>query len=130
MFIYGGVFERHPELKLVCVEADAGWAPHYIYRMDHFYDRHRHWRKFGDMEKLPSEYFAENIYLTFQDDWSAFRSVDMLNDKRLLWASDFPHSDSTWPWSQDVIAEQTKHLTPEQKTDILRDNVRELYKLA
>jgi len=40
-FILGGAFERNPKLKVVCVEADAGWAPHYMYRMDHAYDRHR-----------------------------------------------------------------------------------------
>jgi len=42
MLILGGVFERHPKLKIVCVEADAGWVPHYMYRMDHGYDRHRY----------------------------------------------------------------------------------------
>ncbi len=46
-FILGGVFERHPALKLVCVEADAGWVPHYMYRMDHAYDRHRYWLPAG-----------------------------------------------------------------------------------
>ena len=78
----------------------------------------------------PSEYFAAGIYTTFQDDLVAFQSVEMMNWKRLMWANDFPHSDSTWPWSQDVIAEQTAHLTPELKKRILRDNVAELYKLA
>jgi predicted TIM-barrel fold metal-dependent hydrolase len=33
--VLGGVFERHPALKVVCVEADAGWVPHYMYRLDH-----------------------------------------------------------------------------------------------
>ena len=47
-----------------------------------------------------------------------------------MWANDFPHSDSTWPWSQDVIAEQTAKLSSEVKKRILRDNVVELYKLA
>ena len=41
MFIFGGVFERHPRLAIVCVEADAGWAPHWMYRMDHYYKRHQ-----------------------------------------------------------------------------------------
>ena len=45
--ILSGVFERHPKLKVVCVEADAGWAPHYMYRMDHAYDRHRYWLTAG-----------------------------------------------------------------------------------
>jgi predicted TIM-barrel fold metal-dependent hydrolase len=129
MLVWGRVFERHPGLKVVCVEADAGWAPHYMYRMDHFYDRHRHWRKFGDMEKLPSEYFAENIYLTFQDDWSAFQVAHAMNPKRLLWASDFPHSDSTWPDSQAVIARNTAGCSEELKAMVLRDNTAELYKI-
>ena len=41
MLIYSGVFDRYPDLKVVCVESDAGWAPHYAYRMDHIYKRHR-----------------------------------------------------------------------------------------
>ena len=47
-FIFGGVFERHPKLKIVCVEADAGWAPHFMYRMDHAFDRHRYWMTAGN----------------------------------------------------------------------------------
>ena len=105
--IFGGVFERHPELKVVCVEADAGWVPHYMYRMDHAYKRHRNWLGKGvNLSRLPSEYFADHIYTTFQDDWVAFRSADQMNWRRLMWANDFPHSDSTWPWSQEMLAEQ------------------------
>ena len=43
MLVLGGVFERHPDLQVVCVEADAGWVPHFMYRMDHAYKRHRYW---------------------------------------------------------------------------------------
>ncbi len=99
--VFGAVFERHPDLKVVCAEADAGWVPHYAYRMDHAYDRHRNWMPHGDLSSKPSEYFNENIYVTFQDDWVAFKVAHLMNVERLLWANDFPHSDSTWPWSQD-----------------------------
>lgn len=130
-FIFGGVFERNPELKIVCVEADAGWVPHYMYRMDHAYDRHRYWLKPGQaLSKKPSEYFSEHIYTTFQDDWVAFRMKDLCNPRRLMWANDFPHSDSTWPWSQELLAKHTAHLTQEEKDWILHDNVAELYGLA
>ena len=95
--------------------------------MDHFYERHRHWKKAGDMQKLPSEYFSQNIYLTFQDDWSAFQVARLMNPRRLLWASDFPHSDSTWPLSREVIARNTQGLSDEQRAWILRDNTAELY---
>ncbi len=127
VFIWGRVFERFPELKLVCVEADAGWAAHFAYRMDHGYKRHRFWMKMGDLQKLPSEYFKENVYLTFQDDWVAFKMIGLVNPRRLMWANDFPHSDSTWPWSRELLRSQTLDLSEQEKAWILRDNAAELY---
>lgn len=128
MLVFGGVFERHPSLRVVCVEADAGWVPHFMYRMDHAYKRHRHHLAPGQhLAKLPSEYFAEHIYVTFQDDWTAFAAADQLNWHRLMWANDFPHSDSTWPWSQEMLAEQTTQLSADQCEAILSANCAELY---
>ncbi len=129
-FVLGGVFERHPKLKVVCVEADAGWVPHYMYRMDHAYDRHRYWLPAGTLSKMPSEYFRENVYTTFQDDWVAFQMKDMCNIHRLMWANDFPHSDSTWPWSQDILKKHTAGLSEQERDLILHDNVAELYRLG
>ena len=128
--VLGGVFERHPKLKIVCVEADAGWVPHYMYRMDHAYKRHHNWLPAGQkLSKLPSEYFRENIYTTFQDDWVAFKTADLMNWNRLMWANDFPHSDSTWPRSQELLAEHQADLSEEQRRAILCGNVAELYRI-
>ena len=52
-----------------------------------------------------------------------------MNWQRLMWANDFPHSDSTWPWSQEMLAEHTAQLTDEQRSAILSDNVADLYKI-
>jgi len=129
MLIYSGVFERHPDLRVVSVEADAGWAPHFMYRMDHTYQRHRYWMKIDEMQRLPSDYFRENIYLTFQDDSIAFRVTDLCNVRRLMWANDFPHSDSCWPDSQNLLAEHTRGLSERDRNLIVHDNVVELYKV-
>jgi len=128
-FVWGGIFERFPRLKVVCAEADAGWVPHFSYRLDHFYNRHRFHQGVADMSRLPSEQMSENVYFTFQDDLVALNSIDMLNPRRLMWANDFPHSDSTWPWSQQLLTEQTRHLTENQRRWILRDNVVEAFNL-
>jgi predicted TIM-barrel fold metal-dependent hydrolase len=127
VLIFGAVFERHPRLRVVCVEADAGWAPHWMYRADHAYDRHRNWLTAGALSKSPSEYFREHVYLTFQDDWIAFRTVDLMNHERLMWANDFPHSDATWPHSQEMLAEHAAHLDEHVRARILHDNVADLY---
>ena len=59
----------------------------------------------------------------------AFRSVGMMNWRRLMWANDFPHGDSTWPWSQELLAEHAGELTVEQRRAIPCDNVAELYRI-
>ena len=127
--IFGAVFERHPALRIVCVEADAGWAPHWMYRADHGYDRHRNWLTAGELTRRPSEWFASNVYLTFQDDWVAFRTADLMNSERLMWANDFPHSDATWPESPRLLAEHAAHLDESTRRRILHDNAAELYRV-
>jgi predicted TIM-barrel fold metal-dependent hydrolase len=128
MLVFGGVFDRHPALRIVCVEADAGWVPHWLYRMDHYYERHRYMRH-TKLSRLPSEIFREHVYLTFQDDWSAFQTAHLQNPERLMWGNDFPHSDSTWPRSQEILAQQTGDLPAATKDAILRGNVSQLYRL-
>jgi predicted TIM-barrel fold metal-dependent hydrolase len=130
MLVLGGVFERNASVKVVCAEADAGWVPHFMYRLDHAYDRHRNWLPAGqELTRAPSEYFADNIYVTFQDDWTAFRYANDMNWRHLMWANDFPHSDSTWPWSQELLEKHTRDLTDDQKGCILGGNVADLYRI-
>ena len=94
MLVFSGVFERHPRLRVVCVEADAGWAPHFMYRMDHAYKRHRYWMKRqGARRACRRSISASTSALTFQDDWTAFQFADQLGPHQLMWANDFPHSD-------------------------------------
>jgi hypothetical protein len=61
----------------VCVEADAGWVPHYLYRMDHAYKRHRNWLEAWQVKLergcRQRVLHANTSTLTFQDDWVAFR---------------------------------------------------------
>ena len=129
MFVFDGIFMRHPQLHIVSVEADGGWVPHFMYRMDHAYQRHRHWMQGRELEKRPSEYFREHIYFTFQDDYTAFLFKDHMNIARMMWANDYPHSDSTWPWSQEVLKTHLAHMTEPEKNLVLHDNVARLYQL-
>ncbi|MFN8050325.1 MAG: amidohydrolase family protein [Acidimicrobiales bacterium] len=129
MLIFSGVFDRYPDLRIVGVESDAGWAPHYAWRMDHVYERHRHWNKTIELDRLPSEYFFGNVWLTFQNDWSAIRVIGELNVERLMWANDFPHSDSTWPDSRQLLSDHLADLDPADTRRIVRDNCAELFSL-
>jgi len=127
MLILGGVFDRHPDLQVVCVESDAGWVPHFKFRMDHAYERHRFHLRAEKLERAPSTYFDRNIYVTFQDDYSVKQVRDGLDLERVMWATDFPHSDGTYPQSVAVMAEVTAGMTDSERDNVLRGNAARLY---
>lgn len=129
VMVLGGVFERHPRLKLVCAEGDAGWMPHYTYRMDHAARNFAEDGIIPGLSKLPSAYLGSNVWTTFQDDWVAFRTKDLMKHTQLLWANDYPHTDSTWPHSQQLLATHAAHLTAQERQDILHDNVARVFGL-
>ena len=129
LFVFGGVFERHPELQMVVAEGDAGWVPHWMYRSDHAAER---WGRSMQrtISKQPSDYVLSNVHFTFQDDRTAYESPLMVDSSCLMWANDFPHTDSTWPRSQEVLTAQTAHLTEAQRNRAVRDNAAAVFHLA
>ncbi|MFK7898728.1 MAG: amidohydrolase family protein [Myxococcota bacterium] len=129
MLVFGGVFDRHPQLKVVCAEADAGWVPHFKFRMDHAFETHRHWNRFTGIDERPSHYVDENIYFTFQNDFSIEHAIGGLNPKRLMWASDFPHGDGTYPHSQRVIDRFASLLDGAHHAPLFGANLADLYDL-
>lgn len=129
VFVFGGVFDRHPNLRLVCVEADAGWLPHYTSRMDHAYEHFGQWLDTTKLSRAPSEYVRDNVWFTFQHDIVAFQSLDKINPKSLLWATDFPHTDSTWPNSMPLLKKHTDGIDASLIKSIIHDNVVSLFDL-
>ncbi|MGK2912971.1 MAG: amidohydrolase family protein [Porticoccaceae bacterium] len=128
VFLFGGVFERFPKLKMVVAEGDAGWINHYKYRADHAVARLG--PVAGDfLSRPPSEYITRNVSFTFQDDKTAYENMDVVNSGCLIWANDYPHTDASWPNSQKILAAQTAHLTEAQKNACRHDNVVKLFNL-
>jgi len=127
MMVLSGVFDRHPDLRVVMVENDVGWLPHFCFRMDHAWERHRWSLEIGAISRPPSEYVNECVYATFQDDSSLRHVIEAVNLDRIMWASDFPHGDGTYPNSQAVIDEVTEGMTEEQKHAVVNGNAVALY---
>jgi len=130
LFVFGGVFERHPKLKVVAVESDVSWLPHLMSRMDTVYPRYRHHESTATLSMQPSEYVARNIYVTMQDDYPVARMTDLLPMNRVLWANDYPHGDGIWPNSRTVLGKMAEHMSEEHMRMMVHDNVAELYGLT
>jgi len=128
LLMFGGVFDRHPELRVVSAEHDGGWIAHYAYRMDQMFERHHNWlAKDIRIDRQPSEYLRENVWYTFQKDPVAVELRARIGVSQLLWASDYPHSDSTWPHSRQVIERDFKGVSHPEMAAIVGGNAAALY---
>jgi predicted TIM-barrel fold metal-dependent hydrolase len=102
IMIYGCVFERFPELKFGTIESGVGWMAWLASYMDATWKKQRYWTK-CPLQREPSFYMDQNIYGSFIDDTTCLRTFDMPGGKNIMWSSDYPHSETTYPDSQAAI---------------------------
>lgn len=125
--ILSGVCERHPKLRLVLGESGIGWLPYVLERLDDTYDE-----RLADDLKLPlppSAYFKRQMYATFQKDFHGVRAMADIAPDNVMWGSDYPHRDGTWPFSQKAIEEQFRGVDPAIQRKMLWENVRRVYRI-
>jgi predicted TIM-barrel fold metal-dependent hydrolase len=126
--IFSGVFERYPRLQLAIVEFELAWAPHLLSTMDYTY-RERHeeaiYRFKGNV--LPSDFFHRNVCLSFQEDAVGIRLRDVIGVDNMMWGSDYPHSESTFPQSLKILADILAGAPEDEQAKIVGGNTARLY---
>jgi predicted TIM-barrel fold metal-dependent hydrolase len=128
--IFGGVLQRFPRLRIVSAENDIGWMPHFLQRIDHAWEKYRSLEPGAYIPEPPSSYFRRNVFATFQHDAVGVRERAEIGVDNLMWASDFPHSDSTWPRSREFVARDFAGVPPAELRRMVCDNAAQLYGLA
>ena len=126
----GGVAERHPDLKMLFLEANGGWIVPWLERLDH------HAEIFSwDVPQLkmrPSEYFKRQCWISFDTDESTLvftANSPLVGADRIVWASDFPHPDAKYPGTVADLEEHTQGLSEVQQAQIYGENATLLYGL-
>jgi len=129
--IYSGVFERYPKLMMGAVEFELSWMPVFLQRLDYTYTdrpaRGAEWVRFKDRSKLPSDFFRSNIFVSFQEDPYGLRLRDIYGTDLLVWGSDYPHTESTYPRSMEILNRNLAILAPEEVEQVVHGNVRRIY---
>ena len=126
--ICGGVAERHPDLKFVCAEWETGWVGHFLTRLDHATYRERR-QASADLKLLPSEYFHRQFYVTFEDDEIGVITREFIGVDNLLWGNDYPHHDSIWPRSMEVLDRIMKGVPQDEVERMTSRGVLGLYRI-
>jgi predicted TIM-barrel fold metal-dependent hydrolase len=119
---------RHPRLTLAIVEFELAWAPHLLSSMDYTY-RERHGEAIYRFKNgmLPSDFFRRNVVLSFQEDAIGIRLRDVIGVDNMIWGSDYPHSESTFPQSRKILAEILAGVPDDEQAKIAGGNTARVY---
>ncbi len=133
-----GVFERHPDLRVVFTEQGTAWVPEELARLDVFISRMRHaggsqeqvWGKAiaDSMSLLPSEYWARQCHIGA----SFIRPLEVglrhqVGIDRIMWGSDYPHKESSHPFSLEAIRAAFAGIPHDEVAAMLGGNAAALY---
>jgi predicted TIM-barrel fold metal-dependent hydrolase len=120
------VLERYPELRVILVECGIGWLAFAMQAMDESHVKHavrRHW----SLPLPPSEYVKRQVKLTFQEDPVGLSLRHFTGVECLMWGSDYPHHEGTWPHSRAAIEEQFSGIPDEEVRRIVCTNAADLF---
>lgn len=129
IMMFSGALERHPGFKLVLAESGVGWLPYFLKRMDLEWESLR--EKLDYATKLPpSDLFRRQVMATFEEEALGAQLIPMLGADSCMWASDYPHTDSTFPNSLHAIEEALGALSAEDRRKVTATNCARLYGFA
>ncbi len=124
--IFGGIFQRFPKLRFASVESGVGWFAWMAEYMDRTWEKQRYWTNSTLTEK-PSFYMDQNVYGSFINDRLGILCRNEPGGRNIMWSSDYPHSETTFPNSRDVIARDFVGVPDEDVRQIVAERARRLY---
>jgi predicted TIM-barrel fold metal-dependent hydrolase len=125
--IFSGALERHPGLRVVFAEIGFGWLPYLIEIMDRQFERYLGSRAEMRTTIKPSAQFARQVSITFIEDFHGEEIIPKVGVDNVLWGSDYPHSDGTWPRSREAIEESLGTLAAADRAKVLSGNAARLF---
>jgi predicted TIM-barrel fold metal-dependent hydrolase len=129
VLIFSGVLERFPHLKLVSAENEVGWLTFFLQKLDQAQDEYRYLYP-TSLKLKPSDYFHRQVFATFIDDPVGVATRQFIGVDNIMWSSDYPHTVSTWPHSQDVVARDLQGVPEAETRKIVWENAARLYGFA
>jgi predicted TIM-barrel fold metal-dependent hydrolase len=120
--LWSPVLRKFPTIKFALSEGGIGWIPYFLERVDYVYQHHKAWthQSFGD--KLPSQVFREHIVTCFIDDAFGVANRHAVGIDTITWECDYPHSDSTWPTSPELVGKSLEGVPDDEINKMTHEN--------
>jgi len=147
-WLFSGLFDRFPNLKISLAEGNIGWIPYFLERAEYVYERQRWWSERGQVFNAQGgvhgglgehwDYdnfdlralYRDHVYGCFLDDVAGLELLEFVGEDNIMVEVDYPHSDTTWPDSLKLTKERVAGLTPEQQYKIMRGNAERVFQFT
>jgi predicted TIM-barrel fold metal-dependent hydrolase len=129
IFIYNAIFQRFPTLKIFTAESGVGWLAWLAEYMDRTWEKQRFWTE-SPLTEPPSYYMDHNVWASFIQDRPGIQLRNLPGGRNIMWSSDYPHSETTFPRSREIILRDTAGIPDDDARDIIYNNGMRLFGLA
>nr|WP_314463565.1 amidohydrolase family protein [uncultured Novosphingobium sp.] len=129
ILIYNGVFDRFPALRVGSMESGVGWFAWYAEYNDRTWEKQRFWTE-SPLKNPPSWYMDHNLFGSFIQDRAGILNRDLPGGRNIMWSSDYPHSETTFPRSREVILRDFEGVPEADVRAIVHDNCRRMLALS
>jgi len=128
--VAGGALDRFPKLTVATMECGSSYLNYLAEILDEIYPAHLHYVR-PKLSRKPSEILAQQVKAAFSHDRSAVENRHVLGHQTLMFATDYPHLEGSFPFSREVIAEQFRdiEISEAEKADILGLTAAKLFKI-
>jgi predicted TIM-barrel fold metal-dependent hydrolase len=127
-WMYARVPLAFPGIRVALSEAGVSWVPMMMERLQRAYRHVSTEGAWTAADPHPHEVLSRNFWFTSIEDPSAFRSLDLIGEDRVLLESDYPHQDSTWPATQSLLHSELGHLDHGTVRKLAYKNGAQLYR--
>jgi predicted TIM-barrel fold metal-dependent hydrolase len=130
-WLLSGLLERFPKLKIVYSESQIGWMPFILERIDKAAANSGSWAggTGANLERPPSSYVPGRVFGCFFDDDTGLANREQIGVGQLLFEVDYPHQDTTWPNTSEIVKRIASQVPRSDLLRIVRENTIELLDL-
>jgi predicted TIM-barrel fold metal-dependent hydrolase len=150
-WLFSSYLQELRDLKICLSEGNIGWIPYFLERAEQVLDKQRHWAVSGALKSYTSSFgfeenaaireadvmtldvratFRDHIYGCFIDDVAGIQCLDLIGEDNVMTETDYPHSDTTWPNSIDLLNKLIGHLPVSTQHKLRRANAEALFQFT
>ncbi len=129
IFIHNGIFDRFPDLRIGSMESGVGWFAWFAEYNDRTWEKQRFWTE-SPIKHPPSYHMDQNVWGSFIQDRPGNLSRDLPGAKNIMWSSDYPHSETTFPNSHAIIKRDFAGVPEDAIRDIICNNAKKLLRIS